>query len=108
MILFLETDSRTLSSFSADGTDTSGDIAFSTEHFFAPLDLALDTLESSLGPVSRYQSPTRSAVIPVSPFLWSHILYTNITKGLYFGTQLYSMNVDHVINGMLHVCFSCF
>ena len=71
MILFLETDNRALSSFSAEGTDTSGDIAFSTERFFAPLDLALDTLESSLGPDSRYQSPTRSAVIPVSPFLWS-------------------------------------
>ena len=54
MILFLETDSRILSSLSVKGTGTSGDIAFSTEGFFTPLDLALDTLESSLGPVSRY------------------------------------------------------
>ena len=71
MILFLETDSRVLISLSVEGTGTSGDIAFSTDRFFTLLDLALDTLGSSLEPVSRYQSPTRSALIPVSPFLWS-------------------------------------
>ena len=71
MILFLETDSRVLISLSVEGTGTSGDIAFSTDHFFTPLDLALDTLGSSLEPVSMYRSPTRSALIPVSPFLWS-------------------------------------
>ena len=65
IILFLETDSRALSSLSLEGTGTSGDIAFSTERFFALLDLALDTLESTLGPVLRYQSPPRSALIPV-------------------------------------------
>ena len=71
MILFLETDSRVLNSLSIEGTGTSGDIAFSTYRFFTPLDLTLDTLGSSLKPVSRYQSLTRSALIPVSRFLWS-------------------------------------
>ena len=80
MILFLETDNRALSSFSVEGTDTLGDIAFSTERFFAPLDLALDTLGSSLEPVSRYRSPTRSALIPVSPFLWSLTLIPIASK----------------------------
>ena len=54
IILILEIDSRALSSLSLEGTGTSGDMAFLTEHFFALLDLALDTLESSLGPVLRY------------------------------------------------------
>ena len=65
IILFLETDSRALSSLSLEGTGTSGETAFLTECFFALLDLALDTLESTLGPVSRYQLLPRSALIPV-------------------------------------------